>query len=378
VTKVFWDATPAAGKIFVADPAQGSRHNRGCAVDLTLYDLKTGRPVEMPSVYDEQSPRAFPDYPGGTSLERHLREVLRRAMEDQGFTVYEFEWWHFDYKDWREYPILDVAFDALGRDAGGAVRPGRPLSPLPIDLARARLVDLTHPFDATTLYWPTSPSAFELKSLASGRTEAGYFYAANAFCAPEHGGTHLDAPIHFAEGGWTTEQIPLRSLVAPAVVIDVGRQADLDRDYRLTPQDLLAWEAAHGPVPKGAIVLLRTGWGKRWPDRKRYFGSDAPGDAARLHFPSYGREAAEILVRERGIAALGVDSASIDYGPSKDFIVHQVAMAANVPGFENVAGLEALPPTGAFVAALPMKIAGGSGGPLRIVAFLPDSRSQNR
>lgn len=113
VTKVFWDATPPEGKIFVADPSQGSRHNRGCAVDLTLYDLKTGRPVEMPSVYDEQSPRAFPDYPGGTSRQRHLREVLRRAMEDQGFTVYEWEWWHFDYQDWRSYPILNLTFDRL-------------------------------------------------------------------------------------------------------------------------------------------------------------------------------------------------------------------------------------------------------------------------
>ena len=113
VTKVFWEATPPEGRIFVADPSQGSRHNRGCAVDLTLYDLKTGRPVEMPSVYDEQSPRAFPDYPGGTGLERHLRAMLRRAMEDENFTVYEWEWWHFDYNDWRLYPILNLTFDKL-------------------------------------------------------------------------------------------------------------------------------------------------------------------------------------------------------------------------------------------------------------------------
>ncbi|HEX8878907.1 MAG TPA: M15 family metallopeptidase [Candidatus Acidoferrum sp.] len=114
VTKIFWDATPPEGKIFVADPAQGSRHNRGCAVDLTLYELASGRPVEMPGTYDEMSPRSYPKYPGGTSLERWHRDLLRRAMESEGFTVYEAEWWHFDYQDWKEYPILNVPFENLG------------------------------------------------------------------------------------------------------------------------------------------------------------------------------------------------------------------------------------------------------------------------
>ena len=113
VTKIFWDATPPEGKIFVADPAQGSRHNRGCAVDLTLYELKAGKPVEMTGTYDEMSRRSFPDYPGGTSLQRWHRELLRWAMESESFTVYEHEWWHFDFKDWREYPILNVAFEKL-------------------------------------------------------------------------------------------------------------------------------------------------------------------------------------------------------------------------------------------------------------------------
>jgi D-alanyl-D-alanine dipeptidase len=115
VTKIFWDATPPAGKIFVADPAQGSRHNRGCAVDLTLYDLNTGKPIEMPGTYDEMSPRSFPDYPGGTSIERWHRDLLRNAMESEGFTVYEAEWWHFDYKDWKDYPILNIPFEHLGK-----------------------------------------------------------------------------------------------------------------------------------------------------------------------------------------------------------------------------------------------------------------------
>jgi D-alanyl-D-alanine dipeptidase len=114
VTKIFWDATPPEGKIFVADPQKGSKHNRGCAVDLTLYDLATGQPVEMPGLYDEMSPRSFPNFPGGTSLQRWNRDLLRRGMESEGFTVNEDEWWHFDYKDWKQYGILNVPFEKVG------------------------------------------------------------------------------------------------------------------------------------------------------------------------------------------------------------------------------------------------------------------------
>lgn len=242
----------------------------------------------------------------------------------------------------------------------------------PLDLAAARVVDLTHPFDDKTLYWPTSPSTFELERLAYGLTPGGFFYASNAFCTPEHGGTHLDAPIHFAEKGRTADEILPRQLIATAVVIDVAAQAAADPDYRLTRDDVLAWEAKHGKAPAGAIVLLRTGWSARWPDRKRYFGDDTPGSAAKLHFPSYGAEAAQLLVEERKVGVLGVDTASIDHGPSKEFPVHRLAAAANVPGLENLTGLAALPPTGAWVVALPMKIAGGSGGPVRVVALVPN------
>jgi kynurenine formamidase len=240
-----------------------------------------------------------------------------------------------------------------------------------LDLARARIVDLSYAFDDKTLYWPNAPSGFELKRLHYGKAEAGYFYAANSFCAPEHGGTHLDAPIHFAEGRASLDQLPLQQLVAPGVVIDVRSKAAASPDYRLSAEDVTAWEARHGRVPAGAIVLLRTGWGERWPDRKRYFGDDTPGETTKLHFPSYGKEAAQLLVAERKVAALGVDTASIDYGPSQDFIVHQIANGANVPGLENVAHLEEVPETGARIVALPMKIAGGSGGPLRVIALVP-------
>jgi len=114
VTKIFWDATPLEGKIFVADPKKGSRHNRGCAIDLTLYERPTGKPIDMPGLYDEMSLRSFPNFPGGTSLQRWHRDLLRRAMESEGFSVNEDEWWHFDYKDWKSYAILNVAFEDLG------------------------------------------------------------------------------------------------------------------------------------------------------------------------------------------------------------------------------------------------------------------------
>jgi kynurenine formamidase len=238
------------------------------------------------------------------------------------------------------------------------------------DLATGRVIDLTYPFDGRTIYWPTSPSAFELKKLSYGDTPGGYFYSSYSLCTPEHGGTHLDAPIHFSRDGRTVDQIDVRQLVAPGIVIDISRKAQADASYRLTAEDVRAWETSHGPIQGGTIVLLRTGWGKRWPDRKSYLGDDTPGDASRLVFPSYGEEAARLLVKRR-VGALGVDTASIDYGPSKDFTVHRVVMAAQVPGLENVANLDQVPESGAWIIALPMKIAGGSGGPTRIIAIIP-------
>lgn len=252
-----------------------------------------------------------------------------------------------------------------------ALLAGCATSPKSPDLATSDIVDLSYSFDEHTLYWPNSPSAFELKRQAFGPAAGGYFYASNTFCAPEHGGTHLDAPIHFAEHGRTIDQIPPRQLIAPAVVIDVTKQSAADRDYRLTVDDIKAWEAAHGTIPSGAIAILRTGWGRYYGSRKAYFGDDTPGATDKLHFPSFSAEAARLLVEQRHVGAIGLDTPSIDYGPSKDFIVHQIAMGAQVPGFENLANLDRLPATGAWIIALPMKIGGGSGGPLRAVAVLP-------
>src|SRR5216117_1955131 len=238
-------------------------------------------------------------------------------------------------------------------------------------LARATWVDLTYDFDSTTIYWPTA-KPFRLEVVSAQRTAAGYYYAANNFAAAEHGGTHLDAPVHFAEGKHTTDQIPVSQLMGPAVVIDVSRQADSSADYRVRPADIIAWEGAHGAIPHGAIVLIRTGWGSRWPDRARYLGTTKTGAAAvpELHFPGLSLDAARELAR-RKVNAVGIDTPSIDYGQTKNYGVHRRLFAANIPAFENVAHMEELPLTGAFVIALPMKITGGSGGPLRIVALLP-------
>jgi kynurenine formamidase len=240
----------------------------------------------------------------------------------------------------------------------------------PFDLSAYELVDLTHAFDERTLYWPTSPSRFSVDTLAYGPAEGGWFYSSMTFATPEHGGTHLDAPMHFAEGGDASAEIPLERLIGPAVVIDVSAQAAADRDYRLTRDDVLEWEREHGAIPAGALVLLRTGWSRHWPDARAYLGDDTPGDASKLSFPSYGDDAARLLVEERRVGALGVDVASIDYGRSTDFMVHRIAGARNVPGFENLTNLDRLPATGALLVALPMKIGGGTGGPLRAVALV--------
>jgi len=237
-------------------------------------------------------------------------------------------------------------------------------------LDEAKLVDLTYAFSEETIYWPTE-NPFHLDVLAQGPSGHGYFYAANKFCAPEHGGTHIDAPRHFSEPGLTVDAVPLGAGIGPAAVVDVRAQAARDRDYRVSVDDLLGWEKMHGRLPEGAIVLMRSGWGKYWPDKQRYLGTATFGDTKNLHFPGFSQQAAEWLVRERRIDAIGVDTASIDYGPSADFIVHQIILGANKPALENVANLDRLPESGATIIALPMKIAGGTGAPARIIALLP-------
>ncbi len=232
-------------------------------------------------------------------------------------------------------------------------------------------VDLTWAFSDSTIYWPTDTLGFTHDTMAYGVTPGGWFYSSFRYGANEHGGTHLDAPSHFAEGKETADRIPLASLIGPAVVIDVSAKAD--SDYNATVADFTAWEAEHGAIPDGAIVLLRTGWGLRYTNRTAYLGTSATGADAvpLLHFPGLSPEAAKWLVDNGHPRAFGLDTPSVDRGQSTDFGTHVILYGANIPGFENVANLEALPATGSFVVALPMKIKDGSGGPLRIIAYVP-------
>ena len=233
------------------------------------------------------------------------------------------------------------------------------------------LVDLSHPLNEQTIYWPTA-RRWKLTPVAEGETEGGYYYASNDFEASEHGGTHLDAPRHFARGGWTADEIPLRRLVGDAVVINVSRRALKNRDYLITPSDFAGWERSHGRIQRGSIVLLRTGFERYWPDAEKYLGTAERGEAAvpKLHFPGLSEAGAQWLVRQRKVKAVGIDTASIDYGQSTDFLAHRVLGGANVPVFENVDRLSGLPSRGFQVVALPMKIQGGSGGPVRIMAVM--------
>ena len=233
------------------------------------------------------------------------------------------------------------------------------------------IVDLTWTLDETTIAWPTSPG-FTLETQFDGVTEGGWYYLSHVFHGPEHGGTHIDAPVHFHQGRQATDEIPLRRLIGPGVTIDVRDACADDRDYLVGVDDFEAWERTHGSMPEGAIVLLHTGFGAFWPDRERYMGTAELGPDAvpKLHFPGLDPESVDWLVTRKKIRAIGLDTPSIDRGQSTSFASHVALFEHNVPAFENVARLEQLPARDFTVIALPAKIGGGSGGPLRIIALI--------
>ena len=241
----------------------------------------------------------------------------------------------------------------------------------PASLPLGRVLDLTYAFDAKSVYWPTAQE-FKLETDAEGMTEKGYYYSAYRYSAAEHGGTHLDAPVHFAKGHESVDEIPVQQLIGAAVVIDVTKQCATNPDYLVSVADIEDWEKRNGRISPGTIVLLRTGFGKYYPDKKKYLGTEERGAAAvaKLHFPGLDPAAARWLTQSRSIKAIGLDTASIDYGQSTLFESHRILFDKNVPAFENVANLDQLPVKGFSVIALPMKIKGGSGGPLRIIALL--------
>jgi kynurenine formamidase len=243
------------------------------------------------------------------------------------------------------------------------------------DFPSGKVVDLSHAYDEQTIYWPTAET-FQLEKDFEGMTEKGYFYAANRFSTAEHGGTHIDAPIHFAKGRNSVDQIPLEQLMGQAIVLDVSKQCAANPDYQVQAADFQTWEKANGAIPKDTMVLLRTGYGKYWPDRKKYMGTDERGAQAvpKLHFPGLHPEAARWLTQNRSVKAVGLDTPSIDYGQSTLFESHRALFEKNIPAFENLANLDQLPSKDFYLIALPMKIKGGSGGPLRVIAILPDGR----
>ncbi len=228
------------------------------------------------------------------------------------------------------------------------------------------MIDLTHPFDSETIYWPTA-KGFELREIFAGVTEGGYFYSGNTFCAPEHGGTHLDAPIHFARGKWTVDQIPVDHLSGEAALIDLRQKVGDEADYLISRKDIESWEEENKPLSGNHIVLFLTGWGRFWPDKKKYLGSDVFGDVTHLHFPGISEQAARYLASKK-IKGVGLDTPSLDYGPSRDFPAHRILLGKNIYGLENVAYLDTLPPTGVVLYVAPMKIEGGTGAPVRIFA----------
>lgn len=238
-----------------------------------------------------------------------------------------------------------------------------------------KIVDLSHAFSEETVYWVTAKE-FQLDTVFEGQTDKGYYYSANDFSTAEHGGTHIDAPIHFSESGQTVSEIPLEKLIGSAIKIDISSKTVNDPDYLITVEDFLDWEKNEGTqIPDGSIVLLQTGFSKYYPDKIKYLGTDQRGEVAvkQLHFPGLSPEAAEWLVKNRTIHSIGIDTPSIDYGQSEYFKSHVILLGQNIPAFENLTNLDKLPLSGFEIVALPMKIEKGSGAPLRIIAIIPDS-----
>jgi kynurenine formamidase len=244
--------------------------------------------------------------------------------------------------------------------------------PAPVVFANGKWIDLSYDLSQQTLYWPNNPTGFRLDTIAEGITPGGFYYSTYAFSAPEHGGTHLDAPVHFAQHGLSVDKLSLDQLTGEAIVIDISVKALQNRDYLISVNDITEWQSKNGNIADNTIVLFKTGFGKFYPDAATYFGTAEKGVAAipKLHFPGIDPELAEWLVQHK-VKAVGIDTPSIDHGQSKDFKTHQVLMGADIPAFENVANMDQLPVTGSYIVALPMKIKNGSGGPLRLIAWIP-------
>lgn len=229
-----------------------------------------------------------------------------------------------------------------------------------------RLIDLTYPVGQSLVPWPGDEKWFEAKVNASIEKD-GYF--TRSFWMLEHCGTHLDAPAHFPPGKAAVEQIPAKQFFGPAVLFDVQAEGATNADYQMPADKVLDWEQKHGRVPAGAIALLRTGWAKRWPDAPRYCGLDAQ---KRMHFPGLSASAANLLI-ERKVSGLGCDTMSVEYGASQDFALHRLTLGSGLYHLENLSDLSDVPESRAYLVVAPIKLEGGSGGPVRVFALVAGS-----
>ncbi len=268
------------------------------------------------------------------------------------------------WTNWGLFFLLGVGMYGMSTFSH-ADAPGTAASLTLEDLVSGKLpiVDLTWTLDESNPYWPAENyKPFQLTTIAT-LEENGVL--SKAFYTPEHLGTHLDAPNHFERNQPSVDEMAATSLFSPGVVIDVTLQSERNPDYRLSVDDLKTWEAEHGRIPEGAVVFMHTGWGRHWTAYPRYKNQDSRGQ---MHFPGFSAEAARWLLAERKIHGIGIDTLSIDYGLSKDFIVHHVINGAGCYGLENVARLEQLPPRDFYVFVAPVKVKSGTGGPARIFA----------
>ncbi|KAK6176201.1 hypothetical protein SNE40_014529 [Patella caerulea] len=239
-----------------------------------------------------------------------------------------------------------------------------------------RVVDLTFAMNASSVYWPGSPDF--IFTILNRKQIGNHWFESNYFATAEHGGTHLDAPAHFSKGKWRTHEIPVERLVGPGVIIDVRSKATANHDYRVHISDIEVWEFKYGNIPQGAIVLMNSGWTKRYPDKSQVFNSENTTDPETFHFPAFHEDAVEWLIQHRNISIVGVDTPSVDYGQTKTFPVHQLVGANNILGLENVACLDKVPEHGAVIFAGVAKLYDGSGGPARVIAiYTIDSSNYN-
>jgi len=252
-----------------------------------------------------------------------------------------------------------------------------PLTAVGLEFDGGHWVDLTHEFSEDTISHPRGQPFVHTPSVV-GMTRGGFYMATYNYSGSEHVGTHLDAPAHYLEGGKSIEQLAVDQIIGEAIVVDVKVKVEADPDYLVTVEDILDWEKANGTIPDDSIILFNTGLANVWPDKIKYTGTDKKGNegVAELKTPGIHSEAATFLAKERRIKAVGIDSTSFDNSRQSDRRSHRILFENDIPGIENIANLDELPAKGAYLFGLPMKIKGGSGAPIRVIAFVPDNSSQ--